>query len=192
MRGLATTPRRLCWVLLVLATGASACHRTSPSSASSSEATVEQVLANPQAYAHRLVTIRGCYVSSFERSTIEPCQNGRLQGAIWLEDAALIHSFEQLQPPGIRVPQPLGLQTSPKSVLVFQYDAAKNRAAWKRLMPEAIPAIYRSETTLVGQFETIAPQEPGPIRSGFGHLGVFTHELILVDVLRSKPLDSAP
>ena len=177
-------------LLLAVAISITACNRTSPSSASSSEVPIEQVLANPQAYAHRLVTIRGCYFSGFESSLPQPCQDAHRKDAIWVEDAAMIHSIDQLQPPGIRLPERQELRTPSKSVLVFQYEDATNRAAWNKLLPEASQPIYWLQVAVVGQFETIAPQEPGPMRSGFGHMGAFGHELILVDVLSSRMVKS--
>ena len=107
-----------------------------------------------------------------------------------MEDAGMIHRIEQLQPPGIRMPEPQELRTPPQSPLVFQYDDAKNQATWKRLEPDPPPPIYRSKVKVVGQFETIAPQVPGPMGSGFGHLDAFAHALILVDVVSTRALES--
>ena len=174
------------FVLLAIVGGTAACHRNPTSTTSPQEVGIEQLLANPKAYDHHLVTVRGCYVSAFERSTLEPCQDARHDTLIWVEDAAPIHALEQLQLPGIRIPEPKELQTAPKPVFVFPYDDTKNREAWRKLIPERLPSVYRSEVTLVGQFETIAPQRPDPMRSGFGHLNAYMHDLILVDVLRSK------
>lgn len=176
-------------ILLVLAVGATACNRSappsapseSPVSASLSEPTVEQVLSNPQAYAHRLVTIQGCYFHGFEDSTLRACQGGGLsEEAIWVEDATMIHNLDQWQPKGnepdlswLRIP------------LLFQNDEAKNTAAWRELSKSWVG----SQVTVVGQFETTVMQVPGvPRRDGFGHLGQFKHELILVDVRRSRQL----
>ena len=168
-------------MLLALVTAAVSCNRSVPSPAPSSALSVEQILDNPRAYAHRLVTIRGCYISGFERSTLQACKSADLGNVIWVEDAATIHSLEQLQPSGITPPNPLELRPSTASLFVFQYEESRNRKAWENLISESSrPA---EPVTLVGQFETIAPQSPGPMRSGFGHVGVFTHELILVDVV---------
>lgn len=177
-------------LLLALAVSISACYRTSPSVAPSPAIPVEQLLANPQAYAHQLVTLSGCYFSAFESSVLQPCQDASSNDVIWVENAALIHSIEQVQPSGIGLPEPQQLQRLSKPILVFKYDDATNRAAWNKLIPEALPPIYRSEVTVSGQFETMAPQVPGPMRGGFGHLNVFTHELILVEVLSSRVVKS--
>ena len=173
-------------VLLAIVTGTSFCNRNPKATTSSQELGIEQLLASPETYAHRLVTVRGCYVSSFERSTLGPCQDTRIETLIWVENAAPIHYLQQLQLRGIRVPEPSELRTAAKSDFVFPYDEAKNREAWRKLTPERLPPVYRSEVTLVGQFETIAPHRRDPMRSGFGHLNAYMHELILVDVLRSK------
>jgi hypothetical protein len=174
-------------ILLVLAVGATACNRSAPPSAPSespvstslAEHKVEQVLSNPQADAHRLVTIQGCYFHGFEDSTLRACQGGRLsEEAIWVEDATMIHDLDQWQPKGndpdlswLRIP------------LLFQYDEARNTAAWRELRK----SWAGSQVTVVGQFETTVIQVPGvPRRDGFGHLGQFKHELILVDVVPSN------
>jgi len=44
------------------------------------------------------------------------------------------------------------------------------------------------EVVLLGQFETVAQQFPLETQSGFGHLGAYSHELILADVLSNKPV----
>jgi len=152
---------------------------------------IEQVLANPRAYSHKMVTVHGCFIAGFERTTLQPCRSAKLDEVVWLTDAAMIHSLEELQPPGVQIPEPTELKTQAKSALVFAFDGAKNRAAWAKLIPDSAPQNYRAEVTVVGQFETIAPQKPDAMRSGFGHLGVFANELILVDVLDSRELRNA-
>lgn len=43
------------------------------------------------------------------------------------------------------------------------------------------------EVMLLGQFEVVAQQVPRMTQSGFGHLGAYSHQLILANVLSSKP-----
>jgi len=43
------------------------------------------------------------------------------------------------------------------------------------------------EVVLLGQFETVARQVPLETSTGFGHLGAYSHELILADIVSAKP-----
>lgn len=93
--------------------------------------------------------------------------------------------------PALPSPVPIELRTPKESSFVFKYDEAKSRAAWKKLNSASAASAYKLEVTVVGQFETVFPQEPQPMKLGFGHLNAYKHSLILVDVLQSKLLGSA-
>jgi len=116
------------------------------------------------------VTLQGTYRSGFERSSLLLCAGGHT-AELWLEDAYSVFALSKLnerQPPSGRWDIP---------ILNFNYNEGKNAAAWGKLRSEG----DCSEVTLVGQFETKAPKT-----GGFGHLGAYEHELILLDVLSAK------
>lgn len=170
------------------------CHHSPAPAFSPSVLPIEQVVAQPQKYAHKLVTIHGCYLSGFERSTVQPCHDTRAEEIVWVEDAALIAPLDQMSLPEPPSAVPKELQTAPKPRLLFRYDAAKNRAAWSRLedpLPQSkrgqdAMRPYALEVTLVGQFDTMPPLSANA--HGFGHLGQYSHELVLMDVVEAKPL----
>ena len=166
------------------------CHNNTARVGSSSVLPIEDVLANPQSFAHRIITGRACFIVGFERATLQPCQSPRPEQFVWVTNAAKLWYFEKLQLPSIRIPEPPGLKALSKSALLFDYDDAKNSAAWRKLTPESKRRLSRSDVTVVGQFETIAPNTAVPMSRGFGHLNGYSHELILVDVLRSEVLDN--
>jgi len=176
-----TATFRATW-LLILA-GISACNRgqapsqhaaemtSKPYSADpNSEITVEQILANPQAYSHRVVKVRGCYLSGFELSTFVPCDaiTASFPGKIWLESGETVRRQEEYfrsRNPPMPGPEPVHL--------LVHYDAQKDDAAWRKL-----DYAGGSPVLILAQFETT-----GRTQRRFGHLGGFSHELILVDVL---------
>src|SRR5215469_1163391 len=169
--------------LLLILAGISACNRgrapsqhaaemtSKPHSADpNSEITVEQILANPQAYSHRLVKVRGCQMWGFELSTFVSCDAiaASFPGQIWLEDAESVREqeeyFRSFNLP-MQGPEPVHL--------LFHYDAQREDAVRRNL-----DYAGSSPVLILAQFETT-----GGTRPRFGHLGGFSHELILVDVL---------
>jgi len=127
---------------------------------------VEQISANPQAFAHRIVTIQGQYFSGFEISLLHTCGNGHNLD-LWMEDASVVAVLARLNDWG-------------GPTLRFKFDEQRNAAAWRKLRSQeggdARP--WCSDVTVVGQFETNTPK-----KGGFGHLGAYEHELILLNVL---------
>ena len=73
-------------------------------------------------------------------------------------------------------------------MFVFSYDAERIRAAWNKLRPENSPNPYRAEVVVVGQFETIRPRDPETLKDGFGHMNMYPHEVVLTDVIESRPV----
>ena len=175
-------------VLLLVAVAGVACRSTSPRDAQSQAIPIEQVVADPQSYAHQLVTIRGCFVSSFERVALLPCRNANIDQSIWVEDAEMLHAMQDTRLPAIPPAIPDELRTAPKTTFVFSYDVARTRAAWNKLRPEDSPNPYRAEVVVVGQFETIRPRNPEALKDGFGHMNMYPHELVLTDVIESRPV----
>ncbi len=177
-------------LLLAVAAVTAGCHRSSPDGGAPSVIAVELIVANPHAYAHRVITVRGCYVSGFERMTVQPCDNAQHDQMIWVESAEMLHTLEQAALPPLPSAVPRELRTPEQPLFLFKYDEAQSRAAWKQLTPESAPSAYRLEVTVVGQFETVSQDKAGPTQVGFGHLNAYKHQLILVDVLHSKLLSS--
>jgi hypothetical protein len=133
---------------------------------------IEELLANRRTYAHTLVIVRGCYAEGFELSALMECspkdQGAHRDNSIWVENASVYEMFT------IRGKEyPSYLSDTP---LVFNYREAKDLQAWKRLRI--------GEVVLFGQFETTDWRDE-PTEGGFGHLGAYSHELILADVLTS-------
>jgi hypothetical protein len=144
--------------------------------ASSSVLTVEQVLAAPQAYSHRIITIRGCYAYGFEVLALRSCKEGPAEG-IWIESASTIRLLEQLH---------LANKWSESLVLILPYSEARDSQVWRRFS-DALENVQNA--TLIGQFETRA-SVAGKGNGGFGHLGQYAHELILEDVLLQGGCDN--
>jgi hypothetical protein len=149
---------------------------------------VGQLVSDPQKYAHKLVTVCGCYLNSFENSTLRPCEQGlQSEQEIWVEDAAVVESFRKFGDAVLKdnlVPplQTRSFWTYARPQFVFSYDEGRNRRAWQQLVPSSAANSMFSEVVIVGQFETTSPRE------GFGHLSAYGHELILVDVIETKTL----
>jgi hypothetical protein len=145
-------------------------HAVDSTHSGDSTLTVEDLLANPQGYSHALVMVRGCLDRGFEVLTLHPCDSLNRTQSIWLDDAKSEQELTMLTRlhPEYKLP--------PGTKLFFPFDEARNSRAWKKL-----DASFKKDSIayalLVGQFET---------GSGFGHLGAYSHELILVDVLGDK------
>ena len=87
---------------------------------------LEQIFANPQAFVHRIVTIRGLYYSGFEISSLHACGNGHFVD-LWMEDASSVVSMAKLNehlPSRERFREP---------ILSFKFDEHRNAAAWGKL-----------------------------------------------------------
>ena len=166
-------------LVLIVAVAGSSCRR----STAPDVLPIEQVVAKPQYYDHKLLTIHGCYVTGFERSTLQPCQAARQNQAVSVEDAAA-----PLTRPSEVVTE---RSTPPERPLLFEYNETRSSAAWDKLNrelvtgPKNLPE-HRLEVTMVGQFDTLP--SPNPKSYGFGHLSQCSHRLLLLDVLEAKPL----
>jgi hypothetical protein len=148
---------------------------------------VEELLANPQGHAHTMVKLSGCFVLGLESVTIRPCSASEPGDAIWVEDTRLVQEMQKHRLPDVPDVTPKGLQKHAIKKELFTYDERRNAEAWKKLRPSPDPEQSVLEVVLLGQFETVAQPAAPETRSGFGHLGVYSHELILADVLNSKP-----
>ena len=128
---------------------------------------VKELLANPQSHSHAVVKVRGCVYRGFEVLVLEPCESANRTERIWVDDAE--NEQEQTRitrlHPEYRLP--------PGTKLFFPFDEARNKRAWQRL-DASFNEDNIAHVSLVGQFES---------GFGFGHLGAYSHELILVDVL---------
>lgn len=140
---------------------------------------VEELLVNPQSFAHTVVSVSGCYMSGFEMSALTACDSR--SGLIWVEGAGAIEEMKKLRlhlrHQG-KLDELMSIETFGKEELLFAYDERRNSRAWNKLPRSTL----RSEVVLLGQFETSDYK-----RSGFGHLGAYPNELILVDVLSNAP-----
>lgn len=148
---------------------------------------VEELLANPQSHAHSMVRVSGCFVLGLESVTLPPCGAGESGGTIRIEDARFVQEMLKHRLPDAPVPMPKGLEEPAIKKELFNYDERRNAETWKKLkpLPDREQAVL--EVVLLGQFEIVAEQFPLETQSGFGHLGAYSHELILADVLSYKP-----
>lgn len=146
------------------------CNRSIPTLA------VEALLANPQSHSHTMVRVKGCFVLEFEKSVLEPCKSQNQGQCIWIDDA-MSNKPGFWGPTNRKDPAPIKL--------LFEYDEGRDKRAWKELTASLDQQQITSEVVLLGQFETIASHAPGE-KTGFGHLGAYANELILLDVLGSK------
>jgi hypothetical protein len=143
------------------------------------------VVADAINYSHRMITVRGCYVEAYERTTVQPCDSKKHEDVMWLDNAEILATDvkgfvpEQLVPKELQAPP----NASP-SEFIFNYDQLKTRAAWAKLYRIAP---HGGEIVVTGQFDTVAPEkmnsESRGFGPGFGHLGQYQHRLLLVDVL---------
>lgn len=163
-----------------------------PETPVSTVVTIEQLVRQPVNYSHRLITVKGCYIRSDERSTVQPCTSNRHDEMVWVESAdelyALADTRNQL-PNGV-VPKELQNVSVPMPEFVFRYDEKKSRAAWAKLEQAGVYPLKPIEVVVTGQFDTVAPKkantDPYDVGHGFGHLGQYEHRLILLAVLDAK------
>lgn len=173
-------------IFVVVGLSALGCHQKRQTEASPPVLPIEQVTKNPQQYAHQLLAVQGCYVRSFERSTLQPCSNAKHDDIVWVDSAEAEFAFWNTRQNFPRQYVPKELQSEPVSpdYFVFKFDEKKSKRAWDRLESvgsEPISVIF------YGQFDTVAPKkantDPYDFGQGFGHLGQYEHRLILVEVL---------
>jgi hypothetical protein len=81
---------------------------------------------------------------------------------------------------------PKGLKKPATKKELFTYEEKRNSESWKKLTPSSDSEQTVLEVLLLGQFETRARQVAPGTQSGFGHLGAYSQELILADVLSNK------
>lgn len=116
-----------------------------------------------------MVKVRGCHWGGFEASVFLTC-NPKNQGRkIWVESATFYKQIGMFPKNNRLFPE-----RDKNLKLLFEYDEGSDKRVW-----EELKASMASEVVLVGQFETSRD-------IGFGHLGAYDHELILVNVLESK------
>ena len=147
---------------------------------------VEELLANPQSHAHTMVKVSGCFVLGLESVTLRPCNASEVGDAIWIDDIRFVQEVQKHRLPDVPGVTPKGLEKPAIKKDLFTYDQRRNAEAWEKLKASPDPEQTVLEVVLLGQFETVARQV-APEKSGFGHLGVYSHELILADVLSNKP-----
>ena len=172
-------------VLVLLIALSAGCRKAHQSQHSSAVLPISVVVADAINYSHRLITVRGCYVEGYERTTLQPCTSKRHEDLVWLDSGEILASDFRSFIPETLVPKELKHPPSTPPEFVFKYDEMKTRAVWaklNRIAPEG------GEVTVTGQFDTV-PLERWNSQShygfgiGFGHLGQYQHRLILVDVL---------
>jgi len=152
--------------------------------------TVEELLANPQSHSHTMVKVSGCFVAGFEKVVLQSCSSKNQAQQIWVEDAGFLEEMKKGSLPGMPEPTPRELKSPAAKKVLFAYDEGRNSRAWQKLAASMSQDQMVSDVVLLGQFETIAPRDPVPMYLGFGHLGAYAHELILVDVLSSQTSSS--
>jgi hypothetical protein len=146
--------------------------------------TVEELLANPQGYAHTMVKASGCFVRGLEGMTLRSCGASGMGKAIWVEDARFVQEKQKHRLPDVPDAIPKGLERPAINRQLFTYDEKHNAEAWKELKPLSDREQTVLQVVLLGQFETAAV--PLMAQSAFGHLGAYSNELILADVLSSR------
>lgn len=173
----------------------SGCNRSSaPDIAPIPSLSAEDLVATPESHAHSMIKVTGCFVMGFEMVALQPCASKNPADRIWVESPAMIEEIRKHRLPEVPEATPPELRSSPselkssaKGMVLFEYDAGRNSKAWKKLESLWALAPPAPQVVLVGQFETIALRAPRTKGSGFGHLGAYAHELILLDGLDSKP-----
>lgn len=156
-----------------------------PKTETAPSVSVEELLANPQGYAHTMVRASGCFVRGLESMTLRSCGASGMGEAIWVEDAQFVQEMQKHRLPDVPDAIPKGLERPAINRQLFTCDEEHNAEAWKELKPSLDREQTVLEVELLGQFETAAV--PLMAQSAFGHLGGYSHELILADVLSSRP-----
>jgi len=146
---------------------------------------VEELLANPQGYAHTMVNVSGCFVRGLDGMTLRSCGASGMGKAIWVEDARFVQEMQKHRLPDVPDVIPKGLERPAIKKQLFASDEKHNAEAWKELKPSSDREQTVFEVELLGQFETAAVPLMG--QSAFGHFGAYSHELILADVSSSSP-----
>ena len=178
-------------LLVLLFTFTGGCNQSSaPKVVPIPSLSVEELLTNPQTYSHTMVKVSGCFYQGFESSVLNSCGNRNPAQRIWVEDAALyVESMKSLTShPGMPDVTPTELKSpaKQKQLFTFPYDEVRNSQAWQKLASSPNQERVASEVVLMGEFETEA-SSPERRKFGFGHLGAYAHELILIDVISTKP-----
>ena len=153
---------------------------------------VEELLANPQSHAHTMVKVSGCFVLGLESVTLRPCNASELGDAIWVEDVRFVQEMQKHRLPDVPDVIPKGLKKPATKKELFTYEEKRNSESWKKLTPSSDSEQTVLEVLLLGQFETRARQVAPGTRSGFGHLGAYSQELILADASSNNPRSSPP
>jgi hypothetical protein len=138
---------------------------------------VEELLVNPQSFAHTVVTVSGCHMGGFEMSALTACD--RRSGLIWVEDAETVEGLKEFIPLLRQEGEPDESFKNLEIELLFTYNKRRNSQTWHKL-PKGFGR--GTPVVLLGQFEASIYRH-----SGFGHLGAYPNELILVDVLSNEP-----
>ena len=174
-------------LVLLIALTAVGCRKANQPQRSSVALPIAEVLAGTKSYSHRLITVSGCYVEAYERTTIQPCDSKRHEDVVWLDNAESLPMYNRNFTPDELVPKALQAPPTTPPEFVFRYDKSKIRTAWAiltRIAPNG------GEVVVTGQFDTVAHEkmkdESRGFGPGFGHLGQYQHRLILVDVLDSE------
>jgi hypothetical protein len=131
---------------------------------------VEQLTATPEKYRGQVLTISGCYFRSPERSVLQTCEKPDFDQRIWLERERWVEPMLSLN-----LPKELRHEESP--------DEKRSRAAWEKLPDCQDSPVH---VVVTGRFDTIGLSIHPTKAEGFGHLGMFNHRLILLDVSEAK------
>lgn len=164
------------------------CQSGPPKTENAATISVEQLLANPWSHAHSMIKVSGCFVLGLESTTLRPCGAVEPGKAIWIENAKFVREMQKNRLPDVPDAMPKGLEKRANKEELFAYDERSNADAWKKLKPSSDGEQAVLDVLLLGQFEAAAQQGPAIAESGFGHLGAYSYELILADVLGSKPV----
>jgi hypothetical protein len=163
-----------------------ACKQTVPPKMESAPTvSVDELLANPQSYAHTMVKASGCFVRGLEGMTLRPCGATEMDEAIWIEDVRTVQEMQKHRLPDVPAAIPKGLERRPIKRQLLTYDEKHNAEVWKELKPSSDREQAVLAVELLGQFETAAVPLLG--QSAFGHRGAYSHELILAEVLSRRP-----
>lgn len=131
---------------------------------------IAELLANRRTYAHTMVIVRGCYIEGFELSELMECPSKVSR------KEQRVECFPNDQ--RAQLARRIAVEKYPSYLshteLVFNYREAQDLQAWERLRI--------GEVVLFGQFETTDWRDE-PTDGEFGHLGDYSDELILADVL---------
>src|SRR3981189_360981 len=103
---------------------------------------VEELLANPQSYAHTMVNASGCFVRCLEGMSLRSCGASGMGEAIWVEDARFVQEMLKHRLPDVPDAIPKGLERPP-----IYFRIARHRLKRTAIVPNGMKSFRNARWT---------------------------------------------